>query len=160
LELAREAAAEAAVADRLDLRARALGLEGLCLVRRGEVEEGREIVEAGLALALEHGMTTVAAELYHRLGTVLYNTAHYPRSEEALDAAAEICRAADMPTTEFDVCLVYVMRERGEWTRAEDLARDMIATGRAAWVAEGLVGTIDGRRGRLRSARRMLDAAR
>ena len=75
------------------------------------------LVRTGLALALEHDLTTVAAELYQRLGMVLYNSADYRRAEEALDAALELCRADAAGDTEVAcvTCLVYVLRECGDW---------------------------------------------
>ena len=38
--------------------------------------------------------------------------------------------------------MVYVLRECGEWPRAIELGREVIANGAAAWVAEGLLGAI------------------
>src|SRR3954453_15223804 len=87
IELARAAADEARDAQRTDLRARALGLEGVALSKRGEFDAGLDTVRAALALALEHDLTAVAAELYQRLGMVLYDSADYRRAEEALDTA-------------------------------------------------------------------------
>ena len=44
-------------------------------------------MRGGLALALEHDLTAVAAELYQRLSVTLYESADYRRAEEALDTA-------------------------------------------------------------------------
>ena len=161
IELARTAAEEATLAGRPDLRARALGLEGVALAKRGGFEEGLETVRTGLALALEHDLTPVAAELYQRLGIVLYNSADYRRSEEALDAALGLCRTDGDVGTELAcvTCLVYVLRERGEWSRAGELGRELIAAGTAVWVAEGLLGAIHGFQGKFGSARRMLTSS-
>jgi DNA-binding CsgD family transcriptional regulator len=161
VELAATAAQEATLAQRLDLRARALGTEGLTRAQRGEFEVGLETVRTGLALALEHDLTTVAAELYQRLGMVLYNAADYRRSEEALDAALVLCQADAADSTELAcvTCLVYVLRECGEWSRSAQMSRDLIATGTAVWVAEGMLGTIHGFQGKLGSARRMLTSS-
>jgi DNA-binding CsgD family transcriptional regulator/tetratricopeptide (TPR) repeat protein len=158
VELSRTAGEEATLAQRLDLRARALGTEGLTRAQRGEYAEGLETVRTGLALALEHDLTTVAAELYQRLAMVLYNAADYRRAEEALDTALELCQTGAAESTEVAcvTCLVYVLRERGEWSRSAQMSRDIIATGTAVWVAEGLLGTIHGFQGKLSSARRML----
>ena len=52
---------------------------------------GLEIVRHGLALALEHDLTAVAAELYQRLSVTLYESADFRRAEEALDTALELC---------------------------------------------------------------------
>jgi DNA-binding NarL/FixJ family response regulator len=53
-----------------------------------------------------------------------------------------------------------VLRERGEWSRSEQLGRELIEAGTAVWVAEGLVGAIHAFQGKLASARRLLTASR
>jgi DNA-binding NarL/FixJ family response regulator len=65
-----------------------------------------------------------------------------------------------MPKTEIAcvTCMVYVLRECGEWPKAVTLGRELIAEGRAAWVAEGLLGVLLACQGKLSSARRMLDS--
>ena len=63
-----------------------------------------------------------------------------------------------MPDVELEtvICMVYVLRESGEWERSEALGREQIATGHGAWLAEGLIGAIHGYRGRAASGRRLL----
>jgi DNA-binding CsgD family transcriptional regulator len=155
IELAQSAAS---AAGRPDLRARALGLEGVARAKRGDFSEGLEMVRTGLALAFEHDHTAVAAELYQRLGLVLYDSADYRRAEEALDAALGLCRTDGDADTEVACvsCLVYVLRERGEWPRAASLGRELMAAGRAVWVCEGLLGVIHAFQGKLASGRRMI----
>ncbi len=116
----------------LDLRARALGLEGVSRATRGEFDEGLATVQAGLALALEHNLTPVAAELYQRLSTVLYDAADYRRAQETLTTALDLCRTGDLRSTELLclTCMVYVLRECGEWPRALEIGGDLIAAGR------------------------------
>src|SRR4051794_12353018 len=161
LELARAATADASRASRTDLRARALGLEGVARARLGEYDEGLETVRGALALALEHDLSAVAAELYQRLGMVLYDSADYRRAEEALDTALGLCRIDGDEGTEVAcvTCLVYVLRECGEWSRAAKLGRELIDAGTAVWVCEGLLGAIHGFQGKLASARRMLESS-
>ena len=139
IELAVAAAELAERAERPDLRARALGLEGVGRAKRGEFEPGLETVRSGLALALAHDFTAVAAELYQRLGLVLYDSADYRRAEEALDTALGLCRIDGDRGTETAcvTCLIYVLRERGEWERASEMGHELIAAGSAVWVAEG-----------------------
>ena len=162
IELAQEAAADAEATGRVDLAARAAGLLGVARAKSGEYEQGMEMVRGGLALALEHELTPVAAELYQRLSLVLYDAADYRRAHEALDAALELCeRDADASTEMACVtCLVYVLRERGEWRRACEMGRELIDGGQAVWVAEGLVGAIHAFQGQAASARRMLVSSR
>lgn len=163
IDLTELAAEEASAAGRADLRARALGLQGVAQAKGGQFEDGLASVRTGLALALEEDMTPVAAELYQRLSLVLYDGADYRSAEEALDTALELCPSdGDDASLELAcvTCLVYVLRERGEWPRAEELGRELIDSGTAVWVAEGLIGAIHAFQGKLSSARRLLTASR
>ena len=162
IELARVAGEEAGAAERPDLSARVLGVRGVAEAKGGEFEAGRASVREGLAIALEHELTPTAAELYQRLSLVLYDGADYKLAEEALDTALGLCRIDGDEGTEVAcvTCLVYVLRERGEWSRASAMGRELIDAGTAVWVAEGLVGAILGFQGRLSSARRLLSASR
>ncbi len=162
IELSAVAAEEAGAAKRADLQARALGLRGVAEAKGGHFEEGLAAVRAGLELALEEDLTPVAAELYQRLSLVLYDAADYRRAEEALDTALGLCRTGGDADTEVAciTCLVYVLRERGEWSRAEEMGRELIDSGTAVWVAEGLLGAMHAFQGKLGSARRMLTASR
>ncbi len=157
------AATEAAEqAERADIAARVLGLRGVVEAKGGDYERGLESVRDGLALALEHDLTPIAAELYQRLSLVLYDGADYRQAEEALDTALDLCRTDPDAGTEVAcvTCLVYVLRERGEWGRAEELGRELIESNTAIWVAEGLIGAIHAFEGKLSSARRLLTASR
>lgn len=162
IELAKLAAAEARAAERVDLEARILGLQGVVEAKGGDFEQGLESVRKGLSLALEHDLTPVAAELYQRLSLVLYDGADYRQAEEALDTALDLCRTDGDAGTEVAcvTCLVYVLRERGEWSRAAELGRELIESDTAVWVAEGLVGAIHAFEGKYAAARRMLSASR
>ncbi|HEX6781791.1 MAG TPA: AAA family ATPase [Solirubrobacterales bacterium] len=161
-ELAKLAASEAREAGRVDLDARVLGLQGVVEAKGGDFEQGLASVRSGLALALEHDLTPVAAELYQRLSLVLYDGADYRQAEEALDTALDLCRTDGDAGTEVAcvTCLVYVLRERGEWSRAAELGHELIESDTAVWVAEGLVGAIHAFEGRYGAARRMLTASR
>ena len=162
IELAKLAAAEAEKAERPDISARILGLQGVVEAKGGDFGQGLDSVRSGLALALEHDLTPVAAELYQRLSLVLYDGADYRQAEEALDTALDLCRTGEDAGTEVAcvTCLVYVLRERGEWSRAAELGRELIESDTAVWVAEGLVGAIHAFEGKLSSARRQLTSAR
>ena len=152
---------EADRAGRVDLRLRALGLEGLARAKHGEYEAGLETVRAALAVALERDLTAVAADLYQRLSVVLYDSADFPRAEQALDTALDLCQATGDSGVEVAcvTCMAYVLRERGEWPRAAQMSRELIATDAAAWVAEGLLGAIHCWEGRISSARRLLTSS-
>ena len=158
IEIARAAREQADAAGRLDLRIRALGIEGLATAKHGEYGEGLEIVRGGLALALEHDLTPIAAELYQRLSVVLYDAADYRRAQDALTTALDLCRASGDAGTELAcvTCMIYVLRDRGDWSRAAEMSRELIGDGTAVFVAEGLLGAIHAFQGRLASARKLL----
>jgi DNA-binding CsgD family transcriptional regulator len=161
VELARAAAADADAAGRPDLRARALGLEGMSRAKGGEYDQGLETARAGLALALELDQPALAAELYQRLSVVLYDAADYGTAMDALDTALELCRIDGGAAVEGACvsCMAYVLRERGDWQRAIEVSNELIAAGEAVFVAEAMLGMINGFRGKWPAARRGLSAS-
>jgi ATP/maltotriose-dependent transcriptional regulator MalT len=130
----------------------------VALAKSGEHPAGLETVRSALAVALDEGMTVVAAELYQRLSVVLYEGTDLRRAEEALETALGLCDANPDAGVESAclTCMVYVLRERGDWQRAGEMSRQLIADGTAVWVAEGLLGAIRCYEGRYGAARRML----
>ena len=112
-------------------------------------------------LALDHKLTPVAAELYQRLSLVSLRRRRLSAGGRALDTALGLCRTDGERDTEVAcvTCMVYVLRERGEWPRALEMGRELIATDTAVWVAEGLVGAIHAYQGRVSSARRLLSSS-
>ena len=68
---------------RVDLEARAIGLEGNVLARMGRGEEGLRLVREGLTLALDAGLTTAAAELFQRLADSLEHAGSYDPARAA-----------------------------------------------------------------------------
>ena len=79
IDLAHTAATDAERAGRLDLRLRALGIQGVAEAKGGDYERGVATVRGGLAQALEHDLTEVSADLYQRLSMVLYDGGDYAR---------------------------------------------------------------------------------
>lgn len=161
IELACAAGEEALRAERVDLRGRALALEGDARARRGEIDRGIEAVRAGLSLALEHDLTLVAAEAYQRLGTALQVAADYGGAQEALTTALGLCEGGGDERLEHSCvsCVVYVLRELGEWKRADELADELRPAGSPAhetFVADGVRGSIHAFRGEARRARPLL----
>ena len=99
IDLARTAATDAERAGRLDLRLRALGLQGVAEAKGGDYERGVATVREGLAQALEHDLTEVSADLYQRLSMVLYDGGDYRAANEMLDHALGLCpRGQRAPT--------------------------------------------------------------
>jgi DNA-binding CsgD family transcriptional regulator len=124
----------------------------------GDFEGGLAMVREALALALEHELTPVAAELYQRLSVVLYDAADFRSAEEALATALGLCDASPDANVESAClsCMAYVLRERGNWQQAAAMSRDLINEGVSVFVAEGLLGAIHCYEGRFGAARRML----
>jgi DNA-binding CsgD family transcriptional regulator len=161
VELARLAGDEARLAERTDLRARALGLEGVARAKRGEFEEGIETVRAGLSLALEHELTVESAEVYQRLGTALETAADYGGAREALSTAVGLCEmGGDRGLEQVCLnCIAYVLRELGEWDPAAELAGELLVPGASpatTVVSDGVLGSIFAFRGASRRARSLL----
>jgi len=159
IALARQAHEDAIRVGRLDLRVRAMAIEGMASAKRGDdYADGLDAVRTALGLALEHNLTGITAELYQQLGVALYHAADYPGAEAALDTAIALCeRNRDSATLAVCMsCLAYVLTERGEWSRAADICRTMLDAGHATFVATGMLGVIRAHEGKLASARRLL----
>ena len=163
LELSRRAGEEARQAERLDLQSRAMATEGVVLAKRGSFEPGLELVQRGLSLALEHGLTTEAADAYQRLGSTFETAGDYASARDALDSALDLCQVAGDtgPEAGCVACMAYVLRELGDWPRASELCRELIGSHEGdgvRTVADGVLGSIHALRGELGPARRALSA--
>ena len=161
IELTRQAHDEAARAERTDLRARSLGLQGVARVKGGEFEEGLETVRDGLALALDNDLTLEAAEVYQRLGTALEIAGDYGGARDALATAVSFCETdADGGMEQACLsCMAYVLRELGDWDQAVELSEQLITTDATpddTLVADGVMGAILAFRGNGAAARPLL----
>ena len=158
---ARRAGEEAIRAERTDLRARSMGLEGVARAKLGAFDEGIATIRAGLALALEHGLTLEAAEVYQRLGTAHEVTGDYASAREALGTAIGLCELRGGEGLEQTClsCMAYVLRELGDWDQVEQLCGNLIADGEtpdATLVADGVLGAVLAWRGHGDEARALL----
>ena len=124
---------------------------------------GCETVRDGLALALEHDLTAVAAELYQRLSARALRLGRLPpRRGGARHRARPLPGRRPTPSTEVAcvTCMVYVLRERGEWSRGE---RDVPRADRRRHAPSGSPRGCSARstrfQGKLSSARRLLVAS-
>lgn len=162
LELVTVAATEAAQAERTDLKALALGLEGQLRAELGQIEAGLSAIQAGLALALEHNLTGPAADVYYRLAAALDQASDYAAAREAYLEAITYCEARGVAATAqlCVACLAVVLRQTGEWDRAISLCRDVLAAAAAPpparAVAAGMLGSIQALRGERARARGLL----
>jgi DNA-binding CsgD family transcriptional regulator len=161
VELMRRAGEEAVRAERADLRARILGLEGVARVKGGDYDDGMETIRAGLALALEHELTLEAAEVYQRLGTAREIAGDYGGARDELATALGLCEASGADGLEYTCrsCIAYVLRELGDWDRAAELCKELRTPGlgpASTLVADGVLGAIRGFRGEWSAARSLL----
>jgi DNA-binding NarL/FixJ family response regulator len=162
LSLLHTAAQQARAAQRVDLQARILGHEGNARARMGQGQRGVEMVRAGLAMALEHGLAGPAAEIYQRLADALEHAGDYAGASATYDEAYGFCSANGLePTAQLCLaCLTAVLRQSGDWDRAARLCRQVIessdASAHARAVATGVLGSILGLRGQTRQARPLL----
>ncbi|MDQ4079018.1 MAG: AAA family ATPase [Chloroflexota bacterium] len=162
LEVVTVAAQAAAAAGRVDLQARAQGLEGEVRVDLGQSEAGLEALRAGLALALEQNLSAAAGEIYYRLAVALYQISDYAAARDVYLTAITFCQTHDLSEVEqiCTACLAVVLRQTGEWDRAIRLCREVLALAEASpparAVAAGLLGSIKTLRGERGQARRLL----
>ncbi len=142
---------EAVHAERADLQARSMGLEGVARVKGGAFAEGMATIQEGLSLALEHALTPVAAEVYQRLGTAREIAGDYTGARDALGMALGLCEATGEGLHQTCVsCMAYVLRELGDWNEAVELCQDLIVPGASpqeTLVADGVLGAIEVWRG-------------
>lgn len=165
LDLVLAAAAEADRAGRVDLTARTLGLEGQLRANLGQIEVGLETIRSGLALALDQNLSEIAGEMYYRLAVTLDQASDYAAARDVYATAIAYCQAHGVSDVEqiCVACLAVVLRQTGEWDRAVDLCRRVLAAAVAGHpahaVAAGLLGSflaLRGERGRARGL--LLDA--
>ncbi len=155
--VAATARAEALRADRVGLRARAMGLEGVARVQGGAFDDGIAIIREGLSLALEHELTAETAEVYQRLGKAREIAGDYHGAADALGTAIGLCEASGGDVLE-QVCLscmAYVLRELGDWGEVDTLCARLIVPGadpHVRLVADGILGAVHAWRGQPRAA--------
>jgi DNA-binding CsgD family transcriptional regulator len=120
-------------------------------------------MRSALSLALDGHHVEEAATAYWALGATANDWGDYPAAQSAFDDAVVYCRANGLTEDEHFCmsCLAVVLRNHGEWTRAEQLARDLLqrtanredASGAHALVTLGLIAAP---RGATTRARRLL----
>jgi DNA-binding NarL/FixJ family response regulator len=146
----------------IQLRIRALSLEGQIRAKLGDTHRGVALAREGLALALAENLSEPAAEAYYRLASALQAAADYPQALDAYAAASDFCQQqgiAGMGEVCF-ACLAPVMVKTGEWDRAVEVCRAILdggdAPANARMVAAAELGIVSVLRGETRRTRRLL----
>ena len=144
---------EADEAGRLDLKARAMGLEGSVRAKSGQYEAGLALVREGLSLALDRDLIGPAAELYQHLGDALEQAGQYGQARETYLTAADFCHARGEPDLAHVcmACMSVLLRQIGEWDRTLEVCRDVLASDdgspHARSVAAAMLGSVYAFRG-------------
>ncbi len=165
LDVLATAASAAGQAERPDLHARILALEGNIHARMGQVAYGLALVQSALSLALDHNQAGAAAEIYQRLADALEHAGDYTRAKETYLTAFDFCQTNAIPATAqlCVACLTAVLRQTGEWDRAMKLCREVLASRHSALharaVAGGMLGLLYAQRGQPRQAQPLLAEA-
>jgi DNA-binding CsgD family transcriptional regulator len=145
-----------------DLESQCLTSQGFLVGRAGRREEGVALMRTALSLALDGNHVEAAVTAYWALGATANDWADFPAAESAFDEAIVYCRTNDRSEDEHFClgCLVVVLGNSGDWTRAEQLARDLlelpsIPSGSRAHAVQ-TIGLIAAARGATKRARRLL----
>jgi DNA-binding CsgD family transcriptional regulator len=146
LDLLTVAREDASRTQRWDLSARILGLEGNVRARMGEAEQGVATARAGLALALEHNLVGPAGEVYQRLADSLEHAGDYAGAETTYLSGFDFCRTNAVPAfgQVCVACLSVVLRQSGEWERATEICREVLASPASPPHAQAIGHTVLG----------------
>ncbi len=165
VETVRRAIKLAETAERWDVLARAMGMEGNQLAMQGHFEEGREKAKAALSIALKHNLTDAASEVYRRAAGSFEYASDYSGALEAYNTALNYCRTQgeDSHARICLGCMSYVLFQTGDWKRSveicrEVMSRDLSPSGSRA-VVMGILGLICAHRGETREARNHLQTS-
>ncbi|HVR32582.1 MAG TPA: AAA family ATPase [Acidimicrobiia bacterium] len=166
IEVAKEEARDASpVVEATWLQARALALEGLIRAELGERATGVEMSRAALDLVLDAGPDAIAAEVYALHAFTLERAADHAAGLDVLTDAVTFCRSRglDAEAHVCMACLAPALRHTGEWDRALDVGREVLADGEAPEVARMVASAVSGlimaNRGKVSHARRLLTPA-
>jgi ATP/maltotriose-dependent transcriptional regulator MalT len=149
----------------VDLKARALALEGLVRARMGDHETGLERARAGLSLALAENLVEPAAEAYEKVGMIHDLSAKHADAISAFTTALDFCNAHGV-SERMNVCLgclAYVLRKTGDWDRVVEICSAVIDLGdaprNARCAALGELGLVHALRGDTKRAQSPLTDA-
>ena len=148
-------------AGRDDLVARARGMRGHMLARRGSFDEGAAMAAAALDLARTTGVADAIFDGYWYVAAIGMTRADYSSAVAALEEAAEMCRATGLREDEelCMACLAKLFAKQGEWDRSLALARNVLASDappNTRWAALWTAGFILVARGSANEGRPLL----
>lgn len=153
LGLAREAAERA---EHVGLLSEIFGLEGFVLGMMGNHDEARARVDRSLELALNNSLPMQAATAYRFLADLRDFKADYDGARDAHLRAISFCRQKGTVSEEHMClgCLGYALFRSGQWRKAIENSRKVIADEEARPIARAAVAVVPAMIGVLRGERR------
>ena len=161
LDVLDTAARDAERAHRDDLLARAQAMRGHMLARRGRFDEGAALAADALELVRVSGPPEAIFDVYWSVAAIGMTRADYSGAVAALEEASALCRASGLREDEelCIACLAKLVAKQGEWDRALELARTVIAGDAppaTRWAALWVAGFVAVARGRTSEGRPLL----
>jgi DNA-binding NarL/FixJ family response regulator len=144
------------------LQVRVMALEGVLRASLGERSAGVEMTSRALDLALGSHLDTLTAEVYYLHSIALEQATQYSAALGAMTDAVTICRGRGLDADAHVclACLTPALRHSGQWDRALEVGREVLANEDAPEVARmvsaGEVGLVLANQGKVTQARRHL----
>ncbi|MBA3412325.1 MAG: response regulator transcription factor, partial [Actinobacteria bacterium] len=128
MELLDRASKAAALARRSDLELRCCSARGFWMATTGQRDEGIALLRSAVTRSLAGKHVDAALDAYWALGAIANAWSDFGGAQAAFEDAVELCRAHGRRTNEETClgCLAVVLRNRGEWTRAEGISREVL----------------------------------
>lgn len=144
-----------------ELESNALSLAGLAMAMRGRPVEARRRIEAGLELALRHGLKSAASTAYQRMPYVHSYVADYHGHRDATREAIDFCARESLEDGRRAClgCMAWAMLRTGDWKGASRMCREAISCEHPearSMIATGVVGMLAVFRGQRKKARKLI----
>lgn len=145
-------------AERIDIKAKAMGLSGNILSMEGKFEQGREQVQDALSLALNNKETDAASIIYRRLASALEYASDYLSARDAYYNAYDYCvtLGKNVSAQICMSCMSYTLFQTGEWKKSLEFCREVISSENTPEnsipVGHGMMGLIFAFRGESKKA--------
>jgi ATP/maltotriose-dependent transcriptional regulator MalT len=145
-------------ADRIDIKAKAMGLSGNILSMQGKFEQGRGLVQEALSLALNNNETDAASIIYRRLASALEYASDYLSARDAYYNAYDYCvtQGKDVSAQICMSCMSYTLFQTGEWKKSLEFCREVITSKNTPEnsmpIGHGMMGLVFAFRGETKKA--------
>ena len=119
---------QAREAKRLDIETQALALSGNILAMKGKFEEGKNVVQDALSIALKNNLSDAASIIYRRLASSLEYASDYSSAKDAYFSAYNFC-VTEGQNVSAQICLgcmSYTLFQTGEWKKSLEICEEVI----------------------------------